>query len=53
MSWLSEFRLTWKRANLALVLVWAIIYLPGLGSLDLQHEEPRRALPRSANAGYR
>ena len=45
MSWLSEFRLTWKRANLALVLVWAIIYLPGLGSLDLSHEEPRRALP--------
>jgi len=45
MSWLSEFRLTWKRANLALILVWATIYLPGLGSVDLQHEEPRRALP--------
>jgi 4-amino-4-deoxy-L-arabinose transferase-like glycosyltransferase len=26
-------------------LVWAGIYLPGLGTLQLQHEEPRRALP--------
>jgi 4-amino-4-deoxy-L-arabinose transferase-like glycosyltransferase len=25
--------------------LWAGIYLPGLGSLQLQHEEPRRALP--------
>jgi 4-amino-4-deoxy-L-arabinose transferase-like glycosyltransferase len=26
-------------------LVWAAIYLPGLGSVELKHEEPRRALP--------
>lgn len=27
------------------VLIWASIYLPGLGSVELKHEEPRRALP--------
>jgi 4-amino-4-deoxy-L-arabinose transferase-like glycosyltransferase len=27
------------------VLIWAGIFLPGLGSLELKHEEPRRALP--------
>jgi 4-amino-4-deoxy-L-arabinose transferase-like glycosyltransferase len=27
------------------VLIWAGIYLPGLGSVELKHEEPRRALP--------
>jgi 4-amino-4-deoxy-L-arabinose transferase-like glycosyltransferase len=27
------------------LLLWAAIYLPGLGSVQLQHEEPRRALP--------
>jgi 4-amino-4-deoxy-L-arabinose transferase-like glycosyltransferase len=27
------------------IALWAGIYLPGLGSLQLQHEEPRRALP--------
>lgn len=26
-------------------LIWAGIYLPGLGSVELKHEEPRRALP--------
>jgi 4-amino-4-deoxy-L-arabinose transferase-like glycosyltransferase len=26
-------------------LIWAAIYLPGLGSVELKHEEPRRALP--------
>jgi 4-amino-4-deoxy-L-arabinose transferase-like glycosyltransferase len=26
-------------------LIWASIYLPGLGSVELKHEEPRRALP--------
>jgi 4-amino-4-deoxy-L-arabinose transferase-like glycosyltransferase len=31
---------------LALVaLIWAGIFLPGLGSTELKHEEPRRALP--------
>ena len=36
------------KLSLALLLatsLWAGIYLPGLGSLQLQHEEPRRALP--------
>ncbi|MBV9275072.1 MAG: glycosyltransferase family 39 protein [Verrucomicrobia bacterium] len=28
-----------------IALIWAGIYLPGLGSLELKHEEPRRALP--------
>jgi 4-amino-4-deoxy-L-arabinose transferase-like glycosyltransferase len=28
-----------------IALLWAGIYLPGLGTLQLQHEEPRRALP--------
>src|SRR5260370_33230615 len=26
-------------------IIWAGIYLPGLGSVELKHEEPRRALP--------
>ena len=25
-------------------LIWAAIYLPGLGSVELKHEEPRRAI---------
>jgi Dolichyl-phosphate-mannose-protein mannosyltransferase len=32
-------------AYLLVLLLWAAIYLPGLGSVQLQHEEPRRALP--------
>jgi 4-amino-4-deoxy-L-arabinose transferase-like glycosyltransferase len=28
-----------------IVLIWAGIFLPGLGSTELKHEEPRRALP--------
>jgi 4-amino-4-deoxy-L-arabinose transferase-like glycosyltransferase len=28
-----------------IALIWAGIYLPGLGSVELKHEEPRRALP--------
>jgi hypothetical protein len=28
-----------------IVLLWAGTYLPGLGSVELKHEEPRRALP--------
>src|SRR5947209_8413953 len=35
---------TWFRCSL-IALVWAGIYLPALGSLQLDHEEPRRALP--------
>jgi 4-amino-4-deoxy-L-arabinose transferase-like glycosyltransferase len=27
------------------VIIWAGIFLPGLGSVELKHEEPRRALP--------
>ena len=30
---------------LVVTLIWAGIYLPGLGSVELKHEEPRRALP--------
>jgi 4-amino-4-deoxy-L-arabinose transferase-like glycosyltransferase len=33
------------RAFVLIALCWAGIYLPGLGTLQLQHEEPRRALP--------
>jgi 4-amino-4-deoxy-L-arabinose transferase-like glycosyltransferase len=38
-------RLTPLLALVFVVLLWAGIYLPGLGGLQLQHEEPRRALP--------
>ena len=41
----SQFRLTRVRACVLIVLLWAGIYLPGLGSVQLEHEEPRRALP--------
>ena len=37
--------LTPVRATLVVALLWAGVYLPGLGTLQLQHEEPRRALP--------
>ena len=33
------------RALVLAAFLWAGIYLPGLGFLQLQHEEPRRALP--------
>jgi 4-amino-4-deoxy-L-arabinose transferase-like glycosyltransferase len=32
-------------ALVVIALIWAGIYLPGLGSVELKHEEPRRALP--------
>jgi 4-amino-4-deoxy-L-arabinose transferase-like glycosyltransferase len=32
-------------ACVLITLLWAGIYLPGLGSVQLEHEEPRRALP--------
>ena len=38
-------RLTPFQAFVFVALLWAGIYLPGLGALHLQHEEPRRALP--------
>jgi 4-amino-4-deoxy-L-arabinose transferase-like glycosyltransferase len=41
----SPFRLTPFQAFVFVALLWAGIYLPGLGTLQLQHEEPRRALP--------
>ena len=41
----TSFTLTPFRAFVAIALLWAGIYLPGLGTLELQHEEPRRALP--------
>ncbi len=34
-----------QRGMLFIILLWAAIYLPGLGSVQLEHEEPRRALP--------
>jgi 4-amino-4-deoxy-L-arabinose transferase-like glycosyltransferase len=40
-----SFRLTPFYAFIFVALLWAGIYLPGLGTLQLQHEEPRRALP--------
>src|SRR5580693_4943970 len=39
------FRLTRGRTLVFIALLWIGIYLPGLGTLQLQHEEPRRALP--------
>ncbi|MBV8378824.1 MAG: glycosyltransferase family 39 protein, partial [Verrucomicrobia bacterium] len=42
---MPHFRLTPRRAFVFVALLWAGIYLPGLGTLQLQHEEPRRALP--------
>jgi 4-amino-4-deoxy-L-arabinose transferase-like glycosyltransferase len=42
---LAPFRLTPVQARVFIALLWAGIYLPGLGILQLQHEEPRRALP--------
>jgi 4-amino-4-deoxy-L-arabinose transferase-like glycosyltransferase len=40
-----KFRLTRVRACVLITLIWAGVYLPGLGSVQLEHEEPRRALP--------
>ena len=42
-----EPRSSLKPANACLLvcLLWAGVYLPGLGSVPLKHEEPRRALP--------
>jgi len=39
------FHLTRTKACFLIALLWAGIYLPGLGSVQLEHEEPRRALP--------
>jgi 4-amino-4-deoxy-L-arabinose transferase-like glycosyltransferase len=41
----SSGRLTIFWACLIVTLIWAGIYLPALGSVQLEHEEPRRALP--------
>jgi 4-amino-4-deoxy-L-arabinose transferase-like glycosyltransferase len=41
----SALTLTPARALVFVAVLWAGIYLPGLGTLQLQHEEPRRALP--------
>ena len=41
----TGFRLTPFRGFVFITLLWVGIYLPGLGTLQLQHEEPRRALP--------
>ncbi len=46
-TWRDIFRARfWRRRRLHLViLVWAVIYLPGLGSLEIRGEEGRRILP--------
>ena len=41
----SQSRFTRGLACVLITLLWAGIYLPGLGSVQLEHEEPRRALP--------
>src|SRR6201987_850538 len=41
----AQLRLTRGWACLLIFLLWAGIYLPGLGWVQLEHEEPRRALP--------
>ena len=41
----SQSRFTRALACVLITLLWAAIYLPGLGSAQLEHEEPRRALP--------
>jgi 4-amino-4-deoxy-L-arabinose transferase-like glycosyltransferase len=38
-------RPTLAQGLVIIALIWAAIYLPGLGSVELKHEEPRRALP--------
>jgi 4-amino-4-deoxy-L-arabinose transferase-like glycosyltransferase len=38
-------RMTFRRALLLLCLIWAGIYLPALGSLEIKGEEGRRILP--------
>src|SRR3984893_10032988 len=38
-------RLTRLQVLVLTAIMWAGIYLPGLGSVELKHEEPRRALP--------
>jgi 4-amino-4-deoxy-L-arabinose transferase-like glycosyltransferase len=35
----------WLHVLAFTVIIWAGIFLPGLGSVELKHEEPRRALP--------
>ena len=41
----GDTQLSPQRGMLFIILLWAAIYLPGLGSVQLEHEEPRRALP--------
>ena len=42
---ISQSRFTRALACVLITLLWVGIYLPGLGSVQLEHEEPRRALP--------
>lgn len=44
-STFSAFRLTHATAYLVVLLVWAGIYLPGLGTLDIEFNEVRRIMP--------
>ncbi len=44
----SSFRLTNATAYFVVILVWAGIYLPGLGTLDIEFNEGRRIMPAVA-----
>ena len=44
-SLFSSFRLTRGTAYFVVILVWAGIYLPGLGTLDIEFNEGRRIMP--------
>ena len=44
-SLFSSFRLTRATAYFVVLLVWAGIYLPGLGTLDIEFNEGRRIMP--------
>ncbi|PYL74860.1 MAG: hypothetical protein DMF27_13630, partial [Verrucomicrobia bacterium] len=46
-TWRKIFLAKWwqRRRTHVVLLVWAAIYLPGLGSLEIRGEEGRRILP--------
>src|SRR2546423_8289076 len=46
-TWRKIFLAKWwqRRRTHLVLLVWAVIYLPGLGSLEIRGEEGRRILP--------
>ncbi len=44
-SWFSSLRLTNSTAYFVVLIVWAGIYLPGLGTLEIDFNEGRRIMP--------